>query len=89
MTSLNRSRERYNASMMIEDLIREPSGMLDNFLRMSYNDFVFLLNKVGHMIEKKDTRMRKAIPVKERFCVALKFYASGDSFMSLSYPNVF
>ncbi|CAH1963285.1 unnamed protein product [Acanthoscelides obtectus] len=32
MTSLNRSRERYNASIMIEDLIREPSGMLDNFL---------------------------------------------------------
>ncbi|CAH1976549.1 unnamed protein product [Acanthoscelides obtectus] len=33
------------------------------------------------MIGKKDTQMR----VKERFCVALRFFASGDSFVSLSY----
>ncbi|KAF5284431.1 hypothetical protein FQA39_LY17054 [Lamprigera yunnana] len=40
MTSLNRSRDRYNASIMIEDLIREPSERLENFLRMSYTDFL-------------------------------------------------
>ncbi|CAH1998538.1 unnamed protein product [Acanthoscelides obtectus] len=85
MTSLNRSRERYNVSIMIEDLIREPSGRLENFLRMSYTDFEFLLNEVGHMIGKKDTQLRRAISVKERFCVALRFFASGDSFVSLSY----
>ncbi|CAH2010515.1 unnamed protein product [Acanthoscelides obtectus] len=85
MTSLSRSRERYNVSIMIEDLIREPSGRLENFLRMSYTDFEFLLNEVGHMIGKKDTQLRKAISVKERFCVALRFFASGDSFVSLSY----
>ncbi|CAH1972575.1 unnamed protein product [Acanthoscelides obtectus] len=39
----------YNASIMIEDMIREPSGWLENFLRMSYTDF--LLNKVEHMQE--------------------------------------
>nr|CAI5853248.1 unnamed protein product [Callosobruchus analis] len=70
---------------MIEDLIREPSGRLENFLRMSYTDFEFLLNEVGHLIGKKDTHLRKAIPVRERFCVALRFFASGDSFVSLSY----
>nr|CAI5834487.1 unnamed protein product [Callosobruchus analis] len=85
MTSFNRSRDRYNASIMIEDLIREPSGRLENFLRMSYTDFEFLLNEVGHLIGKKDTHLRKAIPVRERFCVALRFFASGDSFVSLSY----
>ncbi|CAH1963286.1 unnamed protein product [Acanthoscelides obtectus] len=52
---------------------------------MSYTDFELLLNKVGHMIGKTDTQMRTAIPVKERFCVALRFFASGDSFVSLSY----
>nr|CAI5851466.1 unnamed protein product [Callosobruchus analis] len=73
MTSFNRSRDRYNASIMIEDLIREPSGRLENFLR------------IGTFDREKDTHLRKAIPVRERFCVALRFFASGESFESLSY----
>ena len=75
----------YNACVMIEDLIREPSGKFENCFRMSYTDFEFILNKVGHMIGKKDTQLRKAIPVKERFCVALIFFATGGSFVSLLY----
>nr|CAI5856354.1 unnamed protein product [Callosobruchus analis] len=31
-------KRRYNASIMIEDLIREPSGKLENFLQMSYTE---------------------------------------------------
>lgn len=70
---------------MLQDLKREPSGKFENFCRMSTVDFEFLLNKIGPLITKRDTNMRKAIPIQERFCVALRFFATGDSFKSLSY----
>lgn len=70
---------------MLQDLKREPSGKFENVCRMSSVDFEFLLNKIGPLIKKTDTNMRKAIPVQERFCVALRFFATGDSFKSLSY----
>lgn len=70
---------------MLQDLKREPSGKFENFCRMSAVDFEFLLNEIGPLIRKRDTNMRKAIPVQERFCVALRFFATGDSFESLSY----
>ncbi|XP_029340971.1 uncharacterized protein LOC115033105 [Acyrthosiphon pisum] len=85
MSSLNKSRNRYNATNLIEDLRREPSGKFENFCRMSATDFEFLLCKIGPMIRKSNTNMREAIPVQERLAVSLRFLASGDSFSSLSY----
>lgn len=70
---------------MLLDLKQEPSGKFENFCRMSSVDFEFLLNKIGPTIKKSDTNMRKAIPVQERFCVAVRFLATGNSFKSLSY----
>ena len=52
---------------------------------MSAVDFEYLLNKIGPYITKTDTIMRKAIPANERLAVTLRFFASGDSFVSLSY----
>ncbi|KAL4084072.1 hypothetical protein QTP88_029388 [Uroleucon formosanum] len=48
-------------------------------------DFEHLLSKIGPIIMKEDTNMRKAIPVQERLAITLRFLASGDSFTSLSY----
>lgn len=70
---------------MLQDLQREPSGHFKNFCRMTSEDFEFLLNKIGPLIKRSDTNMRKAIPIQERFAVALRFFATGDSFKSLSY----
>jgi len=70
---------------MLEDLNREPSGKFINFCRMSAEDFEHLLNKVGPIIKKQDTNMRKAIPIQDRLAVTLRFLATGDSFTSLSY----
>lgn len=70
---------------MLEDLNREPSGKFENFCRMSATDFEFLLNKLGPLIMKQDTNMKKAVPVQERLAVTLRFFVSGDSFTSLSY----
>nr|CAI5819401.1 unnamed protein product [Callosobruchus analis] len=52
---------------------------------MSAVDFEYLLNRIGPHIKKSDTVMRKSIPVNERLAVTLRFLASGDSFISLSY----
>lgn len=56
-----------------------------NFLRMSANDFDYLLDLVSPLITKKDTKMRKVIPPGERLALALRYLATGDSFKSLEY----
>ncbi|KAF0710068.1 protein ANTAGONIST OF LIKE HETEROCHROMATIN PROTEIN 1-like [Aphis craccivora] len=70
---------------MLRDLNNEPSGKFENFCRMSSSDFEYILNKIGPVITKLDTNMRKAIPAQERLAITLRFLASGDSFVSLSY----
>lgn len=61
------------------------SGRLDTFLRMTPEDFEFLLTRIAPRIQKRDTHLRKAITAKERFVVTLRFLASGDSYEDLSF----
>jgi len=70
---------------MLDDLTMNFSKKFENFCRMSHEDFEFLLNKIGPSISKMDTNMRKCIPIQEKLAVTLRFLASGDSFVSLSY----
>lgn len=67
------------------DLLREPSGEFNNFCRMSSEDFEYLLHTIEPSIAKKNTRMRKAIPSRERLALTLRFLATGDRFRSLHY----
>lgn len=43
-------------------------------LRVSVEDFNFLLEKVAPHITKKDTHLRKAISPKDRLSVTLRFW---------------
>ena len=52
---------------------------------MSPERFKHLLGLVGPLIMKHDTRFRKAIPVAERLSLTLRYLASGDSQISLSF----
>lgn len=76
---------RYGGTHLMTDLLKEPSGLFENFCRMSAQDFEYLLQKIEPYISKKDTKWRKAIPAKERLAVTLRFLATGDSFKSLHY----
>lgn len=58
---------------------------LQNFTRMTSEDFEKLITLVGPKIMKQDTKFRKAIPVKDRLALTLRFLASGDSYTSLQY----
>lgn len=54
-----------------------------NFVRMSVEDFNYLVERLTPYIKKLDTRFRKSISVGERVAVTLRYLASGDSFSSL------
>lgn len=60
---------------MLEDMNRKLLGKFHHFCRISATDFEHLLIKIGPIIMKDGTNMRKAIT----------FLVSGDSFTSLSY----
>jgi len=49
---------------------------------MSSVDFEHLINLMGHRISKNDTNSRKAIPVKERSAITLRFLTTGGGFLS-------
>lgn len=77
---------RYALTALLRDLYLERnSGRLDTFLRMTPEDFEFLLARIGPQIQKKDTHLRKAITPKERFVITMRFLASGDSYEDLSF----
>lgn len=68
-----------------EMLHQNDPELFNNFLRMSAQDFDWLLEKVRLRIEKKDTKWRKAITAAEQLAVTLRFLASGDSYSTLMY----
>lgn len=70
---------------LLKELRSGQPKLFRNFVRMSANDFDFLLDLVRPLIEKKNTRMRQSIPAGERLALALRYLATGDSYMSLQY----
>ncbi|CAI5696763.1 unnamed protein product [Oreochromis niloticus] len=56
-----------------------------DLLRMSVEDFNYLLERISPAIIKKDTHLRKAISPRERLSVTLRFLATGETFNSLSF----
>lgn len=80
------NRKWQNGTVMIEEYKKDDVGcqrlrnsMFFGFLRLSYEDFEFLLASTEVYISKKNTGWRKAIPAKER----LRFLATGESYFSL------
>nr|CAH7757296.1 unnamed protein product [Callosobruchus chinensis] len=49
---------------------------------MSSEDFEILINLIGPKVEKKNTRFREAIPIKERLAIRMRFLAT------FSFPAV-
>ncbi|KAM8702575.1 hypothetical protein ACLKA7_001911 [Drosophila subpalustris] len=56
-----------------------------DFVRMNPDDFDFILERVRPLIEKADTRLRRAISAAERLAVTFRYLATGDSMQSLSF----
>lgn len=62
---------------LVKELEIEDSQQFRNFVRMTAIEVQFLIDLTGPIIAKKDTVMRKAISVKDRVIVTLRFLASG------------
>ncbi|XP_050670649.1 putative nuclease HARBI1 [Leptidea sinapis] len=72
-------------NQQLAELLAEPSGEFDNFVRMSCTDFQYLLQKISPMVSKQDTTWREAVPTKIRLALTLRFLATGDDYRSLHY----
>lgn len=70
---------------LLKELEIEDSCAYRNFMRMSKNDFDYLLNLVAPYITKQDTDMRKAISAAEKLSLTLRYLATGETFSSLQY----
>ena len=62
---------------LVAELRLADTASYTNFLRMDPTTFDELLNLVGPLITRKDTRMRSAIPAGERLALTLRFLATG------------
>jgi len=70
---------------MLAELLFEPSGEFENFLRMPSSDFSYILDQISPVISKKHTQLREPIPAKTRLAITLRFLATGDSYKSLHF----
>lgn len=79
-----RDKEGFCAKLLLELRADEPQ-LYKNFLRMTADQFDYLLGLVTPFIQKSDTNMRKCIPASDRLVLTLRYLATGDSFQSLQY----
>lgn len=90
-----RRRNSYSGSDLIKDLTLDDvnnlslecrcSGGFRNFFRTTTIDFETLLHIIGSKISEKDTTFRPAIPVCDTLTVTLRYFATGDSYLSFMY----
>lgn len=79
-----REQEGFCVKLMRELRSEEP-GLYRNFVRMTHDQFDYLLMLVKPLIEKQDTHLRKSISASDRLALTLRYLATGDSFNSLRY----
>ena len=57
---------------------------LENF-RMSRSTFQYLCGELRSMIEREDTRLRKAVPTDKRIALTLWFFATGADYRTIAH----
>jgi hypothetical protein len=70
---------------LMNELEREDSLGYKNYLRMSPEVFAEILERLTPRIQKKDTRLRKALSPGIRLAITLRYLATGNSYHSLMY----
>ncbi|XP_071056177.1 putative nuclease HARBI1 isoform X2 [Onthophagus taurus] len=71
-------------SLLTEIATNEPQDYR-NYLRMNEQSFEDLLERVYNLLEKKNTKLRESISVKERLVATLQFLASSRSYENLKF----
>ena len=65
------------ASNLLKELEKEQPNEFINFVRMTPNQFHYLVNQIKPIIRKKNTNWRKCIDVETRLAITLRFLATG------------
>lgn len=73
------------SNTLLKELAAEDPKSYFNYLRINEEMFNTLLEKIRPRIQKQDTMMRCALPVKLKLEVTLRYLATGDSFKTLQY----
>lgn len=84
---ISRRSSRGSYAFLDGELRTEDTNSYRNFIRMSEDNFEFLLGLIQEDLKKQDTLFRKAIPVREKVAVTLRFLATGESLTSLAYQT--
>ena len=71
------------SSTILEEWQIEDTEIRRNHLRMSDQQFTYLLAKVTPFIKKQGTMMRKSIPPRVKLQITLRYLAAGDCFGTL------
>uniref|UniRef100_A0A2M4AYR4 Putative nuclease harbi1 n=1 Tax=Anopheles triannulatus TaxID=58253 RepID=A0A2M4AYR4_9DIPT len=80
MRSVLRERNAQAGRLLEKVLEEDTDKTLISFIRMSREDFQYLLSWITPKIRKQDTNMRAAITARDKFIITLKFLAAGDCY---------
>lgn len=80
-------RSYYNnrSNVIVSELREDKDILFKNFTRLLERNFNQLLKMVEPIIRKQSTQLREAIPSEIKLAITLRFLATGDNFMSLSF----
>ena len=70
---------------IFQELKQEDAEGFRGYVRLNTTSFEKLVELLAPSLLKKDTVMRECIKPEEMCCVALRYFASGESFRSLEY----
>ena len=87
---IQRRQERGVYHQLVQELALEDPQGYRNFLRLTKEQFRYVVNRVGPSLEKKPqpfpiNLVRQNVNVDERVAVTLRYLATGESFHSLEY----
>lgn len=75
-------RRKYSHVRLIDEYRLCPRNFRE-YMRMSEQSYILLLNLVTESIARKDTVMRPSISAHDRLAATLRFLATGESLMNL------
>ena len=75
---------KHSYSLVYDEIKEEDPERFERAMRMSPENFDYLLSLVEPLIARQDTRMRRAIPAHHRLMYTLRYLASGANFFLLS-----
>lgn len=82
-----KKRQKYTHENLLKDLMLTEEADFKNFVRLDLEQFKELLELVTHVIAKKNTNMREAIPSFQRLSITLRYLATGNTLEDFKFHS--